>query len=237
MYPERAARPSQGEEVKIQGADGIVLSVSAEAEAYDYILNQIRKGALLPGMRLKAEAIAAEIGVSRMPVREAFGRLHVMGVLTVRPNRGAIVTELSSGQIMELYQIRSVLEGLAIRLAAARTTSGALDELQDLLRLMERHESNPEKWLQLHGDFHSAIAGLSGAPRLAFEIEKVKLLLESYMRLWYIHVEKEVGMVADHQALIDALASRDGAQAEITMREHVLSTAPEIVAFLEERNG
>lgn len=206
--------------------------VSAEAEAFDYVLGKIRRGELRPGMRLKSEEIASEIGMSRMPVREAFGRLYQLGVLTLRPNRGAVVTEFSSDQFLELFEIRSVLEGLAMRRAAGLVTGRDISELEDMLDRMARSETEVEPWLLRHGEFHAQIARLSGARRLAKEIEKLHLLLEVYMRLWLLHANKAIDAIADHRALLDALAARNPERAEQAMREHVLSTAPALIASL-----
>lgn len=206
--------------------------VSAEAEAYDYILSKIRRGDLRPGMRLKTEEIASEIGMSRMPVREAFGRLYQLGILTQRPNRGAMVTEFTRDQILELFEIRSVLEGLAMRRAASLVTDRDIIELQDLLDRMARAEGEVEQWLVRHGEFHATIARLSGARRLAKEIEKLHLLLEIFMRLWVLHADRSIDAMADHRELLDALSSRDPERAEAAMREHVLNTAPAIAEYL-----
>lgn len=206
--------------------------MSAEAEAYDYILGKIRRGELQPGMRLKSEDIASEINMSRMPVREAFGRLYQLGVLTLRANRGAVVTEFTPDQLMEVFEIRSVLEGLAIRRATIRATKNDIEELNDLLERMRRAEGDVGQWLLRHAEFHMAIAALGQVQRLAIDIEKSQLLLESYMRLWVLHAEKPLDLASDHRGLIDAIKAGDPQKAEAVMREHVLDTAPAVVAFL-----
>lgn len=206
--------------------------ISAEAEAYNYILGKIRRGELRPGMRLKTEEIAGEIGMSRMPVRDAFGRLYQLGILTVRPNRGAVVTEFTADQIIELFEIRSVLEGLAIRRAAAFVTDRDIAELEDLLERMGRAENNLEQWLVRHGEFHAAIAQLSGGRRLAREIERMHLLLEVFLRVWMLGEAGPIDAMAEHAEVVEALKTRDPVKAETVMRNHVLSTAPAVAHAL-----
>ncbi|HEV2501812.1 MAG TPA: GntR family transcriptional regulator [Mesorhizobium sp.] len=211
--------------------------MSAEAEAYEYILGKIRRGELRPGMRLKSEDVASEIGMSRMPVREAFGRLYQLGILTLRANRGAVVTEFTPEQLMEVFEIRSVLEGLAMRRATIHATDKDIEELHDLLERMRRVEEDVEQWLTRHTDFHKAIARLSKAQRLAGDIEKTQLLLEIYMRLWVLHAEKPVDLTGDHLRLIEAIAAGNPGEAEAVMRDHVLNTAPAVVEFLSKHNA
>src|SRR2546429_9839412 len=91
-----------------------------------------------PGDRLVADDIANSIGMSRMPVREALRRLTAEGLLVMPPNRGAIVRELSESEVIEVFEMRAVLEGLAAAMAARRCTQADVDDLQDLLLKMKR---------------------------------------------------------------------------------------------------
>lgn len=85
--------------------------LTAEEEAYNFLLNAICGGRYRKGDRLIAEDIASEIGMSRMPVREAFRRLDAQGLVTLRPNRGAIVGGLDIDELHEVFEMRSALEG------------------------------------------------------------------------------------------------------------------------------
>ncbi len=105
------------------------LSSTAEEEAYLHLQQALRRGRYKPGDRLIPEEIAAEIGMSRMPVREAFRRLAADGLVTLRPNRGCVVAGLTLDEIYETFEIRSVLEGLAVRLATARMNDETSEEL------------------------------------------------------------------------------------------------------------
>jgi DNA-binding GntR family transcriptional regulator len=206
---------------------------SAEAEAYAYLLGRIRQGLLAPGARLRAEEIATEIGMSRMPVREALRRLDSEGLVTLRPNRGAVVAGYKPKEILELFEMRSVLEGLAARLAAPHIGEEQLAEMHDLVAHMARGESEGGRWIGRHWAFHAYVCGLSGRLRLMREIERMHTVLEPYLRIWFTKVNKPMHMVDDHQALIRVLATRDPGRAEAAMREHVLITAPAVIAFIE----
>ncbi len=195
--------------------------------------NRIRNGALKPGARLRAEEIATEIGMSRMPVREAFRRLDTEGYVTIRPNRGAVVTDHTFEEIQELFEIRSVLEGLAARLAAERIGPAEIEEMGELLRRMRLGQKNADDWMSRHWAFHEYICGLSGRKRLVREIERLHGALEPYLRLWFFHANRPVIAIKDHQNLLKVISSRNPDKAEAAMREHVLVTAPQIIRFPE----
>lgn len=205
---------------------------SAETEAYGYLLNKIRHGQLAPGTRLRAEEIATEIGMSRMPVREALRRLDADGLVILRPNRGAIVANYGGAEISEMFAIRSVLEGLAVRLATPHCGPDQLEEMYALLARMTWAERDGERWVSRHWAFHHYVCSLSGATRLVREIERLHTLLEPYLRIWLTHVEKPIDATEDHRRLIEALATGQPDEAERAMRQHVLDTAPDVIAYL-----
>ena len=90
-------------------------AISAEDEAYLHLQREIRLGRYAPGQRLVPDVVAAEIGTSRMPVRGALRRLASEGLVEIRANRGAVVRGLNQQEMLEVFEMRSVLEGLAMR--------------------------------------------------------------------------------------------------------------------------
>src|ERR1044071_8887259 len=129
-------------------ADELHTGSTAEEEAYRHLHKALRLGRYRAGDRLIPEDIATEIGMSRMPVREAFQRLAAEGLVVIRPNRGCIVASLSLDEIYETFEIRSVLEGLAVRLAMPRIDEDMLGELQRLLDRMEKSgKSGSADWV------------------------------------------------------------------------------------------
>ena len=188
---------------------------------------------LSPGTRLRSEEIASELGLSRMPVREALRRLDSEGLVTLRPNRGAVVAGFTAAELFELFEIRSMLEGLAVRLAAPIANAENAEEMSALLNRMARAADDQDKWIERHWEFHAYICGLAKRQRLLREIERLHNLLEPYMRIWLSHVPKQVNMLQDHQQIIDVILARDVEKAESVMRDHVLNTAPALVTFLK----
>ena len=205
---------------------------TAVEEAYRHILQALRVGRYRARDRLIPEDIAAEIGMSRMPVREALGRLATEGLVLMRPNRGCIVAGLTLDEIHETFEIRSALEGLAVRLAMPHVDADVIDDLEVLLDRMERAgKSGGSDWAIRHQEFHSYICNLSGRPKLIHQIAALHLVIEPYLRIWFDYVKKPLSARDEHQVLIDALRSGDTKRAEVVMQDHVLATVPMLVEY------
>ena len=213
---------------------GRSISTAAE-EAYGYILLRIRSGHYGPNHRLIPEEIATEIGMSRMPVREAFRRLAAEGLVTIRPNRGCVVSGLTLDEIFEVFEVRSVLEGLAVRLAMPRMDRSIVADLRLLLERMEVSERlDGDKWLEDHCRFHEYLCGLSGRPKLMAQIRTLHVVIEPYLRVYRHHARKSRSADEAHRVLVERLVAGDVRAAEDAMREHVLGTAPLLASFLHE---
>jgi|SRR6185312_6787600 DNA-binding GntR family transcriptional regulator len=201
---------------------------SAWAEAYTFLRERIRSGHFKSGERIKAEDIAAQLGISRMPVREAIRQLDSEGLLTIRANRGAVVTVLKPDEILELFEMRSVLEGVAIKRAIKRFDDDAFTTLEMHLVRLGRAQADPDLWIDRHNEFHDFICAQSGANRLFTEVRQLRTAVEPYLRM-VLGIMQSGDAVADHQKLIDVIRKGDPDIAEAVIREHVLSTAYDLI--------
>lgn len=205
---------------------------TAQEEAYRHIHAAIRMGRYRAGERLLPELVANEIGTSRMPVREALRRLAAEGMVTIRPNRGVTVNGMNVAEMVEIFEMRAVLEGLAIRLALPHLTPATLRSLEAMLsRIDDRSEILPD-WTEAHRQFHETLCAVGGRPRLIRQIASLHSLVEPHMRVWALHAGRPPSARADHQNLIDALRAGDPQRCEIAMREHVLATVPDLMTYL-----
>jgi DNA-binding GntR family transcriptional regulator len=212
-------------------------SVTAQQEAYHYLRDRILSGELSGNSRLNPAEIAALLGVSRMPVREALRQLHVEGLVTMRPNRSAFVSSLTAREVEELFEIRCALEVLAVRTAILAMTADSRAELVALKDRMDRARNDPAEWLKRHDDFHQAICSLGGRTRLPQEIGRIRLAIRPYL-LMYMKVFNTVEMPGlEHSSLLNALASGEVRRAEAAMREHVANPAKELIKFLQQREA
>jgi len=209
---------------------------SAQNLAYTLIRDRIRSGRLTGGSRVVAEEIATELAISRMPVREAIRQLDSEGLLTIRPNRGAVVVELNAEELVELFEMRAVLEGLAARHAVTRLDDDGEDQLFLALRRLNRAATSVDAFIEQHNALHALICGLGTAGgsrgRLATETERLRAAVEPYLRLYFSHHGGAETTVAEHAGLIDVLLTRDPDAVESAMRRHILSTATDLAGFV-----
>ena len=205
---------------------------TAEQHTHAYLRDLILSGELAGGERINQDAIARQLGVSRMPVREAIRRLDSEGLVVNRPNRGAVVTILGPEAILELFEMRSALEGLAISLGLPHIGAKAVLELEDRLERMEQAQSNTSLWMQRHDEFHDYICQHARRPRLAAYVRSLRQNVAPYLRL-YLSTYKEAEMPGfEHRTLLNAVKRGDVPAAEQMMRDHVLSAAQGIVEFI-----
>ncbi|HET8745673.1 MAG TPA: GntR family transcriptional regulator [Ramlibacter sp.] len=205
---------------------------TAEEQAYRYLLGRIRMGELKPGDRVVPEEVAAEIGMSRMPVRDAFRRLATQELLTIRPNRGAVVRGLDPAELVEVFEMRAVLEGLAAASAMKAIGSAELKELEHRLEMMEERADNVSDWVGAHRDFHLYLCSFSGKPRLLAQISALHLSIEPHMRLWLQAAAKPLSSHEDHGLILDALKRRRPELVETVVRDHVCATIPDLLALM-----
>lgn len=207
--------------------------------AYETIREAILSGRYAPGQRLLPDDLARELGTSRMPVREALQRLEVAGLVSITPHRGAVVNELSKQDIVEIYHIRAVLEGLAARLAAPHLVSADYDRLQALIEEMVAAAAGPdlEQVLRANRDFHEVIWRAARAPRLHELLENLYIASQRFRNISLLLPGRLSQIVGEHRRIARALAAGDPAGAERFASEHHENTAQRLLAELEKTLG
>lgn len=208
--------------------------LSAEEEAYRHLLQAICGGRYRNGDRLIAEDIATGLGMSRMPVRSAFQRLAAEGLVILRPHRGAVVSGLDLDDMREVFEMRGALEGLAIRLATPHVGPREMTRLERLLEDLDE-EHDPSAWVRQHRAFHEYLCSLAGRPRLLRQINGLYTLIEPHMQLW-LHADRPQSARDEHAPILAALQAGDSNEAEQVLREHIESTVPDLLNFIE-RSG
>ncbi|WP_376873616.1 GntR family transcriptional regulator [Albirhodobacter sp. R86504] len=191
------------------------------ASAYRRLLDEIRSGALPPGTRLREVEIAERLGLSRTPIREAMRLLEADGLVVHQPRLGATVRTLDYAEIMELYEMRAVLEGTAARLAARAASEVELAELSALNDEFCAAVGDQDKAAELNRQFHLI---LQDAAKNRFLIKSIISLQKTMMILGpttLLDVDRAHGAAQEHKRILAALIARDGAQAETEMRGHI----------------
>lgn len=167
-----------------------------------------------------------------MPVREAIRQLDAEGYVTIRPNRGAVVTARSRGEVVELFEIRAALEGLALRLAAARATADLREDLELDLRRLRALGTDHAAWLERHDEFHDRLCGASGRQQLEVECRRYRLAVRPYVRLYLKSGRTFEQPGFEHEHLLEALRRADGELAERAARAHIMANAEAIAECL-----
>ena len=188
--------------------------------AYRQLLDEIRSGKLRPGMRLRETDLAERLGISRTPVREAIRQLEADGLVVHSPRQGATIRTLDYPEIMELYEMRTVLEGTAARMAAHSASRLELAELAALNDELAAAD-DPHAMAELNRQFHLT---LFDAARNRFLLKAISTLHKSMLILGPTTMgvaDRAPRAVSEHQAIIAALESGDGALAETQMRAHM----------------
>ncbi|KAF1066929.1 MAG: HTH-type transcriptional repressor RspR [Pseudomonas citronellolis] len=208
-------------------------SMNAEDEAYHHLLDGIRSARYRTGDRLIAEDIAGTLGMSRMPIRGAFKRLAAEGLVTLRPNRGAVVSGLNLEEMREVFEMRGALEGLAIRVAVGKINERHLATLERLLDDMDAAREDSAEWVVRHRAFHEFLCSLAQRPRLMRQISALYSVIEPHMHMWLQHGDKPLSAREEHAVIIEALRSGDADHAERVVRDHIEGTVPTLVEFFQ----
>jgi DNA-binding GntR family transcriptional regulator len=190
-------------------------------ETYERLVAEIRAGKLRPRDRLTETELAARLGISRTPVREAIRQLEADGLVVHIPRVGAAIRSLNYAEITELYQMRTVLEGTAARFAARAAAEAELAELNAINAEMSREISNVDRLYTLNRQFHTA---LMSAAKNRFLLKAAEAVDKTLLILGPSTMEEggRAGeAIAEHGEVLEALHARDGGAAEAAMRRHI----------------
>jgi DNA-binding GntR family transcriptional regulator len=195
-------------------------STTAEA-VYQALRHGIVQGRLAAGERLRSDALASELQVSRTPVREALRKLEAEGLVAHSGSR-LIVRAFSEQDLTELFYVREALEGMAARLAAENATPSQIAQIRELLEDMETvcRRGDIASLRPLTGEFHTLIARASQNDRL---FQSLQLLLDHVRQLQSSTLYGEgrpAEALAEHRGLLQAIEARDADGAEKLARAH-----------------
>jgi DNA-binding GntR family transcriptional regulator len=201
---------------------------TAEAVA-DQLRLEIHSGQLLPGARLMQGEVSERLGVSTTPVREAFALLQADGLVRLDPHRGAVVYMPTLEELLELMEIREVLENHALVKAAQNITPKSIKSMQTTLNQMRKADANVRA--DHHRGFHHLVFQHAGNPRLSTMIAG----LRDACTMHWPGREPEAEDV-EHQQMIEALTKGDTKAMVALNRAHLRTTRDAGVAYLKSRD-
>ena len=209
---------------------------------YEYLYNAIQTGEIKPGQTLTERGLAEKIGVSRTPVREAIRKLEEQGIVTHEPHKGVKVITLSLDKVLQLYEVRELLEGLAARKLSERQTPEVIGELSGLIAEAEKQAmaNNVHELARINSEFHLTLARLSGNVYLEAIMNMLQTQIGLMMSASLSTSGRPLQNISEHKMLIDAIRSGDGEFAESTAKHHVRNAREHAMQKLtggEEKNG
>lgn len=212
----------------------------------DEIVIAIIKGEYRSGERLIEQTLAAQYGVSRGPIREALRILVQRGLAIIYPRRGACVAELSLDALIDLFNVRAVLVGLAVRYYALLAESSAVDILnvgiERLAACVHADESDLEEFLREVGRVNNIIARNCGSEVVGRMIEQ-QATESAWSSLWqsgrldFQSHERRSKFAVMYANIADAISARDGVGAEALMRQMIMDSCRHASSLLQQQRG
>jgi DNA-binding GntR family transcriptional regulator len=189
-------------------------------EVAELLRQRIFSRELAPGSWIDELKLAEEYGISRTPLREALKVLATEGLVTMKVRRGAYVTEVSERDLADVYHLLALLESDAAGVVATEATEAELKELQALHRDLEKAATNRELFFQINESFHMRLLEIAGnrwRDQMVADLRKVMKLNRHNSLLKSGRVQESL---AEHGAIMDALAARDADAAVKRMQAH-----------------
>lgn len=207
-------------------------STVASQRVADILAERILSGQLRPGTRIKQDELAAELNMSRIPVRDALRILETRGLVSLRANAGARVSSLTARDMEISYQIRERLEPMLLEESIPNLTADDIDEMREILTELVKVE-DVEQFLPLDRAFHWASYRRHNAPQLAQIVERLWDTTQSYRRAYAKLSLKNGGNILriEHELLFGAIERREIETAQATLVMHIRRTRIGLVNY------
>ncbi|MGQ9859994.1 MAG: GntR family transcriptional regulator [Thermodesulfobacteriota bacterium] len=194
--------------------------------AMNYVAQAIVSGKLAPGQQIKEEELAAKLGISRPPLREALKALEMEGLVVRRPRKGVFVSEIREQDIWEIYTLKMALYGLATSLAMERIKPRDLRKLEVTVSRMEQClESRPTdvaRYQSYHEEFHGLLMDIAGNDRLKRIARSLHNQVKRFSFRSLAHDEHLRNSCARHRQILQAIRDGNASEAEALSKRHVL---------------
>lgn len=204
----------------------------------DEVVSRLRasilSGSLAEGTALRQDALAAELGVSRIPVREALAQLEAEGLVRLEPHRGAFVMALAPEEVAELFEMRAALEPALLRRAIPRQTPADLDEATVALDAFESAlaAGDADRWGELNWRFHEALYRPAGRTRTLRLVQELNNNVGRYVRLHLGLDGVRPHADADHRELLALCRASEAEAAAWLLARHIEDAAAALTAQL-----
>lgn len=222
--------------------DDLKLDMNEYLPLRDVVFHTLRqaifKGDLKPGERLMELQLAAKLGVSRTPIREAIRMLEQEGLAVTVPRRGAEVARMTLKEMEDVLEIREALDELAVQLACDRISEEALQKLEEAGKAFAESTLTDDVREIAAADvrFHDVIYEATGNPKLVSLLNNLREQIYRY-RVEYIKEKENYPMlIREHDAILEALKNQDKGKATEVIREHVSNQAAAVKTIIQQQD-
>ena len=222
---------------------GQVLAWRSQSRLLDEVAQALREriyaGVYAPGATLRQERIAAEFGISRTPLREAFRVLERDGLVVNKPGSGVRVATADLPKLLDAYAVREAMDGVAARHAAERATPAQIRQLANLVERQRKliADWNASGYSQSNIDFHLAVIDAAGNASLSPLVPLLHLTSQVFAPAFALSCERAAAAVAEHDDILDAIRKHQPDDAERLARAHIHATAVRLKAQLAEKQN
>ncbi len=206
--------------------ENTIANVNLRDQIYEIIRGMILRREIGPGEKIVEENLAKKIGVSRTPLREVLFRLESEGIVQIIPRRGAFIREKSKEQIIEVLEIREVLEGLVTRLASNNIDNATLKEIKTKLASIKDipdEEANLIKFTLADEEFHAHLLNACHNDMLKNIIGTINMHLQFIRLRTVVLPGRAKRTISEHYDIVTAIENKDAKKAEKLMRKHIAS--------------
>ncbi|MGJ3264424.1 MAG: GntR family transcriptional regulator [Salinarimonas sp.] len=206
------------------------------ARAAEELRRRILAGDFPGGFQLRQDALAAELGASRIPIREALVQLEAEGLVKIQPHRGAVVCALSIEEAEELFALRALLEPRLLARSAPRLTEADFAALETILAEYgaEMRARDPSRWGTLNTALHMRLYVHAEQPRTAAIVSTLLSSTDRYTRIQLAFTDGRARAEAEHAALVGACRAGEHHRACALLAEHIDTARTALVALLRD---
>jgi DNA-binding GntR family transcriptional regulator len=210
-----------------------IVAKTLSDQAFDLIRERILSNALAPLAPIRQEALAEELGISRIPIREALARLEQQGLLESHANRGFFVAPVSAAEAGEVFALRLKLEPDAAAAACLHADEPRRARARALLDAMESSlHQDPARAMALHRDFHLALTDSAEHRLTAQMLEHLHIVAERYVRMHLEPQGRDARADREHRELLDAWLARDSERVAQALAAHIAGALEDLRAQL-----
>lgn len=201
---------------------------------------KILSGEIKAGQPLRQAALASELNVSRIPVREALLQLEGEGLVIFEPHKGATATELNADQVDELFELRAILESDLLANSLPNISDEKLEEATLLLSKLDKalgKENAANTWSELNSSYHNCLYSGANRPQTLDLVNTLNKSADRYIRMHLLWAGGISKAESEHNDILAFSKARNVEAAVAMLKQHILGSRDEIKAFLEARES